>query len=60
MPVILKPEDEKKWLDTSNSDVNSLNKLLVPFDYNQMEAFEVSNDVNSPKNNSPNLIQQIC
>jgi len=60
MPVILKPEDEKIWLDTSNPDVNSLSKLLVPFDYNQMEAFEVSSDVNSPNNNSPQLIQQLC
>ncbi|MGN8842477.1 SOS response-associated peptidase [Niallia sp. HCP3S3_B10] len=60
MPVILKPEDEQFWLNPTNTDTNSLSKLLVPFDFEQMEAFEVSNDVNSPKNNSPSLIQQIC
>ncbi|WP_303984222.1 SOS response-associated peptidase [Niallia circulans] len=60
MPVILKPEDEQFWLDPTNTDINSLNKLLVPFDFEQMEAFEVSNEVNSPKNNSPSLIQRIC
>ncbi|KMY52300.1 hypothetical protein AC625_10335 [Peribacillus loiseleuriae] len=57
MPVILKPEDEKVWLDPSINDTDFLQQYLKPFDAEQMEAFEVSPDVNSPKNNSPNLIQ---
>ncbi|WP_057913645.1 SOS response-associated peptidase [Peribacillus muralis] len=60
MPVILKPEDEKAWLDPSIHDTAYLQRYLKPFNSDQMEAFEVSTDVNSPKNNSPNLIQQIC
>lgn len=60
MPVILKPENEKTWLDPSISDVHFLNQLLVPFDKNLMEAYEVSALVNSPKNNSVELIQKIC
>jgi putative SOS response-associated peptidase YedK len=60
MPVILKPEDEKDWLNPSINDPAYLQQYLKSFDSEQMEAFEVSTDVNSNKNNSPNLIQQIC
>ncbi|RRN70030.1 SOS response-associated peptidase [Peribacillus simplex] len=60
MPVILKPEDEKDWLNPSINDPAYLQQYLKSFDPEQMEAFEVSADVNSTKNNSPNLIQQIC
>jgi len=60
MPVILKPEDEKTWLDPSITDTNYLSKLLVPFDQVQMEAYEVSTMVNSPRNNSIELIHKIC
>jgi len=60
MPVILKPKDEKLWLDPAVTDLNILQKLLVPYDENQMEAYEVSTLVNSPKNNSIELIQKLC
>lgn len=60
MPVILKPEDEKTWLDQSISDTNDLNKLLIPYDENLMETYEVSPLVNSPRNNTAELIQKIC
>ncbi len=60
MPVILKPEDENTWLNPTISDPNFLNQFLVPFDQNLMEAYEVSSQVNSPKNNSIDLIQKIC
>ncbi|SIR99740.1 Putative SOS response-associated peptidase YedK [Peribacillus simplex] len=59
MPVILKPEDEKDWLNPSINDPAYLQQYLKSFDSEQMEAFEVSTDVNSTKKNSPNLIQQI-
>jgi putative SOS response-associated peptidase YedK len=60
MPVILKPEDEKIWLDSNIEDIQVLNKLLVPLDENLMDAYEVSHLVNSPKNNSIELIKEIC
>jgi len=59
MPLILKPEDEKVWLDTSIDDSEYLNDLLKPLPENLMEAYQVSSLVNSSKNNSPNLIQKI-
>ena len=60
MPVILKPEDEKYWLDPSIQDISKLNHLLRPLEQGLMEAYEVSPLVNSPKNNSIELIQKIC
>lgn len=59
MPVILKPEVEQTWLDPSIQDINQLNQLLQPFPEKWMEAYEVSNLVNSPKNNSPSLIERV-
>lgn len=60
MPVILKPEDEKIWLDPSITDPSFLNQYLKPLDSDLMEAYGVSSLVNSPKNNSVELIQKIC
>lgn len=59
MPVILKPEDEHIWLDPTIYDLSKLNHLLKPLSEEVMEAFEVSSLVNSPRNNSPDLIRQI-
>lgn len=60
MPVILKPEDEKYWINPSITEPNQLNRLLKPLDEHLMETYEVSTLVNSPKNNSIELIQKIC
>ena len=60
MPVILTPEDEKVWLNPGTKDLSHLNQLLKPLSEELMEAHEVSQLVNSPKNNSPHLIQPIC
>lgn len=59
MPVILSPEDEERWLDP-HQDPALLQSCFQPFEAGKMEAFEVTADVNSPKNNSPHLIQSIC
>ncbi|MEH7419077.1 SOS response-associated peptidase [Neobacillus drentensis] len=60
MPVILKRKDEPTWLNPEIGDKNILTPLLVPFDEGLMDTYEVSNMVNSPKNNSIELIQKIC
>ncbi|MFB6467004.1 SOS response-associated peptidase [Cytobacillus sp. Hz8] len=59
MPVILKKDDEKIWLNKSLTDPKELIKLLRPYDGSLMEAYEVSPLVNTPKNNSVQLIQRI-
>ena len=60
MPVILRPEDEKIWINPTITDTDYLNTLLKPIDSHLMETYEVSNLVNSPKNNTIDLIQKIC
>lgn len=60
MPVILKQEDEKVWLNPSITNPLELQQLLSPLDAELMESYEVSSLVNSPKNNCMELIQKIC
>ncbi len=54
MPVILKPENEQSWLQ--ENDEESLKKLLVPFSPGKMDAYAISKEVNSPKNNKAEII----
>lgn len=53
MPVILKPEDEKKWLESKESA--EILSLLKPYDADAMDAYPVSKLVNSPKNDLPEV-----
>jgi putative SOS response-associated peptidase YedK len=57
MPVILKENDEDIWLD-SNSNSNILQTFLKPYDTSDMEAYTVSQEVNSPRNQGSNLIEK--
>lgn len=59
MPVILRPEDEKVWLNTKIQEKETLKRLLVPYDASFMEAYAVSSDVNSPKNNHIGLLNSL-
>lgn len=59
MPLILDPEKEDTWLDPSDQDVNELISILQPYDSSQMEAFEVSDFVNSPSNQGPLCIKPV-
>lgn len=58
MPVMLSEEGEKLWLDPQQ-DPQVLEELLKPFDSEEMETFEVSDAVNSPKHNGPELIRKV-
>ena len=60
MPVILSRDAESVWLDQSIEDAAMLGSLLTPYDAEEMEAYEVSTLVNSPANNSPELIARIA
>lgn len=59
MPVILTPESEAQWLNPKTNNIDGLRNLLVPYETSSMEAYQVSSDVNSPKNNSPELIEVV-
>jgi putative SOS response-associated peptidase YedK len=56
MPVILPPEQYNAWLapDSSLDDVRS---LLTPYPSEEFNFHPVSKEVNSPKNNSPEILQ---
>ena len=56
MPVILPREAESLWLDTGQSQTSVLKTLLVPYSAIDMEAYEVSALVNSPGNDTPDVI----
>lgn len=59
MPVILKPDDEDRWLEPSHSDRGSIEPLLHPYEDNGLELYRVSPDVNSPRNNDKYLVYQL-
>jgi len=43
MPVVLKKEDEEKWIHPELS-VNNINRLMIPFDEKQMDAYPLHNN----------------
>ena len=60
MPVILSPADYGAWLDPATKDTDRLRALLRPADPEAWTLREVSRDVNSPKNDSPELIEAVA
>lgn len=54
MPVILSGPGENLWL--SDLPAGELSKLLLPFPDEQMELYPVSNLVNSPSNEKPEVL----
>ena len=58
MPVILRPEDEEKWLDPKPTDPVKLNPFLKPYPAEEMESYDVSPIVNSPRNDVPKCVAQ--
>ena len=59
MPVILRPENEARWLDPTLTDPDQLLALLEPLPAELMEAYPVAPLVNSHKNDSAELIQPV-
>lgn len=59
MPVILDPSDWDLWLDPDVDEKEAVLPLLQPADDRLLEFHAVSKDVNSVRNNRPDLIDQI-
>jgi putative SOS response-associated peptidase YedK len=59
MPVIIKREDEARWLDPTITDINSLYDMLRPYPNKLLRAYEVSAAVHSSKPNYVQLIDHI-
>lgn len=58
MPVILSADSQDVWLADS-ARAPQLEQLLQPFPEDQMQAWRVSTQVNSPKNDSAELIEPL-
>lgn len=59
MPVILQKEKQMIWLNPQISNTEQLKSLLTPFEADKMIAYRVSDLVNSPNNNSDELIKEM-
>jgi putative SOS response-associated peptidase YedK len=59
MPVILKKENEDFWIDSQIDDENALLEILKPYSANNMDKYEVSTEVNSPKINAEHLLNRV-
>lgn len=58
MPVILAQDDYAQWLSPDNTDTDGLQALLRPSSPEDMECWQVSKQVNSPKNDDVSLIKK--
>jgi putative SOS response-associated peptidase YedK len=59
MPVILHPDSYELWISPEDRPSSELNELLVPYPSSEMLAYPVSKKVNSPLNDSPDLINSV-
>lgn len=50
MPVMIRPEEEKVWLDANVTEFNQLVTLMAPYPAEAMDRVQVSKLVNSAKN----------
>lgn len=58
MPVILKPADYGRWLNTEDPH-RAPADLLRPYDADQMKAWEVGPEVGNVRNNRPELCEPV-
>jgi putative SOS response-associated peptidase YedK len=59
MPVILKQEDENRWLSGDAPIPNDMKKILGPYPQDKMEAYPVSSRVNSSNVDDEGLIRPL-
>jgi len=59
MPMIIDPGSWADWLDPATSDVADLRALLSPAAASGLTTFPVSTEVNSVRNNGPQLIEPV-
>lgn len=59
MPVILRPDDYKYWLNPEEQAPESLTPLLKPYPATELDAYPISRYINSPNNDSPECILRV-
>ena len=58
MPVIIPPDEYSTWLSKHITNPEQLRAIYQPFPADLLEAYPVSDRVNSPRNNEPENIQR--
>ena len=59
MPVLLPPGNWDEWLDPTNTNTDSLQRLLVPAPNELLTTYAVSTDVNNVRNNEASLLEPV-
>jgi putative SOS response-associated peptidase YedK len=59
MPVILSEKDAKIWLDPSLRDTQALEKLLKPYELDDLQFHKVSSRVNFADNDDEDIIKEV-
>lgn len=59
MPLLVERERYAAWLDPTVSDPDDLKALLVPAAPGRLEAYPVATEVNSVRNNGPELVEPL-
>lgn len=59
MPVIIRTEDEGRWLDPAATKTSDFYSALRSHGADQLTVYEVSPDIHSPKLNQPRLIDPL-
>lgn len=57
MPVILRPEDERLWLDRTVEGIDELEPLFLPRPSSDLVAYPVATTVNDVRRDGPELIK---
>lgn len=60
MPMLVEPGSYDAWLDPAVTETDDLRRLLTPAAPSRLEAYPVSTEVNSVKNNGPHLVEPIA
>jgi putative SOS response-associated peptidase YedK len=60
MPVILHPQEFDQWLDRDLTEYEELKQVFQPYPADLMDIYQVSTTVNSPRNDSPELIKPLA
>ncbi len=60
MPAILDVEEAKRWLRPGSIDPALVAELTAPHGSNDMEAIPISSLVNSPRNDVPEVLEQVA
>jgi putative SOS response-associated peptidase YedK len=59
MPMVIGKDSYDAWLDPNRTDPDAALDLLAVTDAGALEAYAVSTQVNSVKNNDPSLVQPL-